>query len=235
MLGRGGAIAGIVLVFVVGAVLAGGIWYVAWRAAKRRVQTLRRLADSCGWSFTVDNPMYTRQLHGGPFGRGHARTARNVITGQHRGLDIATFDYTYKITETQDETTTTQTSRFGVWEVGLPADLPYLEVGPESVVGSGSAAEGFVTLDVDNAGFNRAYRVRCDDPKFATIVLTPRLTELMVAYGEVSWRIDGKVLWSWDTEHPEPEEIMDRLDLLADVVGLIPVVVWAEYGPQENG
>jgi hypothetical protein len=231
MLGRGGAIAGIVLVFVVGAVIAGVIWYLAWRAAKRRVQTLRKLAASHGWTFTAEVPVYTRQLPGGPYGRGHSRTVRNVIAGRHRDLDVETFDYAFKTTETQDETTSTQVHRFGVWQVGIPAKLPFLEVGPESLLGTGN---GFVKLDLDNREFRRAYRVRCDDPKLATILLTPSLTELLVAYGEVCWRIDGNVLWSWDAEHPEPEEIIDRLDLLADIVGLIPKVVWAEYGPQES-
>lgn len=230
MLGRGGVIAGIVLVFVVGAVIAGVIWYVAWRSAKARVQTLRRLASSHGWTFTGEVPVYTRQRAGGPFGRGHSRTARNVIAGRHRELDVETFDYAFKTTETQDQTTSTQMNRFGIWSVGLPAKLPFLEVGPESLLGSGN---GFVSLDLENAEFRRSYRVRCDDPKFATILLSPRLTELLVAYGEVCWRIDGNILWSWDAEHPGPEELVDRLDLLADVVGMIPVVVWAEYGPSE--
>jgi hypothetical protein len=226
MLGRGGAIAGIVLVFVVGAVIAGAIWYVAWRMAKQRVQTLRKLAASHGWRFTAEVPVSTRQLPGGPFGRGHSRTVRNVIAGKHRELDVETFDYTFKTTETQDETTSTQTNRYGIWQVGLPAKLPFLEVGPEALLGG---ENGFVSLDLENAEFRRSYRVRCDDLKFATILLSPRLTELLVAYGEVCWRIDGNILWSWDAEHPGPEEIVDRLDLLADVVGMIPVVVWAEY------
>ncbi|HEY8455925.1 MAG TPA: hypothetical protein VIL34_10040 [Actinopolymorphaceae bacterium] len=219
-----------VLVLVVGGLL----WYFQWKAKQARMQEMQQLAARHGWTWTEVDDSYVRD-GGKPFGVGKSRRARNVLRGTYRGREIVAYDYEYKTESGSGDNRSTQTHKYAIWMVRLPAALPELEVRPEGIFGGRvAAALGFGDLEVESEDFNRTYRVTCDDKRFGTAVIHPRMMELLLSAASreepVSWRIEGELLVSWREDHATPAEIVARLDLLAAIVDLVPSFVWKDYG-----
>lgn len=111
--------------------------------------------------------------------------------------------------------------------VRLPHALPRLQVEPEG--GLGSVSPGLRPLDADvdleSLAFNRRFRVRTDDRRYAVDVLTPRTMAAMLSTDpadSVSWRIDGADLAMFGDYTSAPATIVDNLTVVTDVARHIP-------------
>lgn len=222
------------LMVVLFAAVGGVIWYFQWRARQERMQAMRKLAADCGWTWHDEDPQFVRDDSGTPFGHGRSRQARNVLVGAHRGRQVVAYDYEYKVDSGSGKNRSTRTYRYALWLVTLPHRLPDLEVRQEGIFGGRVAsALGFGDLELESEAFNEAYRVDCSDDRFGTAMIHPRMMELLLsvaASGGVNWRIEGDVLVCWEDGHAEPAAIVARLDLLADIIDLVPSFVWKDYG-----
>ncbi|MFC0627210.1 hypothetical protein [Kribbella deserti] len=193
----------------------------------RRRSVVSQFAQAQGWTFAAADPALVNRWRGIPFDDGYEREARNVQTGNRNGRAFIAFDYTYV---TRGSGRRSQLIRvrhnFGVVAIPLPGALPPLMVEPQNRL---IAALGGEDFDLESERFNEAFRVRADDQRFGHAVLHPRLMELLLQRGELSWRIHGDTLLGWARGRHEPSEALWRLDLLAEIADHVPPYVWRDY------
>lgn len=209
-------------------VLAG---YLGYRAAKKRRELFAQFAQSHGWTWVAEDDTWVDRWSGPPFDQGDHRRAKNVLQGQRDGRPIAAFDYSYQTHSTDSKgNRTTSTHRYAVCAVGMPTQLPRLEVTHENVLTRAGRALGFADIELESEDFNRKFRVSCPDRKFATDVLHPRQMDMLLQKGVVAWRMEGSDLLCWDDGQHSPAQVLERLSLLDDILDGIPSFVWRDRG-----
>lgn len=222
------------LIFVLVVVLVVVGAYYAWEAEKKRRAAFASFAAAKGWGYSPDDP---HGLDGRwdcfPFDRGHSRQATNVITGTaDGGLPMVAFDYRYKETTTDSKgNSSTTTYRFAVCVVRLPCQLPDLYVGNENFLTRIGSAIGIEDIEFESDDFNRAFRVKSDNPKFASDLLHPRMMELLLARGRgIEWRLRGWDMLTWRKGRLTIPDLLERTSLLCRIVQGIPTFVWKDRG-----
>jgi hypothetical protein len=219
------------LIVVLVVLVAGAAIWFNYAAAKKRREEFAAFAAQQGFAYTPENNGLAGQWSGEPFERGDHRRAKNVLTGAFQGRQIVAFDYSYQTHSTDSKgRRSTQTHKYGVVVMQLPGPLPHLQVTHEGIFGGAVAnALGFRDLQFESDQFNRAFRVKADDERFGHAVVHPRMMELLLARGEIGWRIEGNSLVGWDNGAHAPVEVMNRLQLLQQVIDQVPPYVWRDY------
>jgi hypothetical protein len=222
---------GAVLVIVLIVLFGIGIAYFNYMTKKRRRETITSFAAQQGFAYQPADDSLVNRWGGTPFRTGKRPRAANVLTGAFQGRQIVAFDYSYQTeSEDSDGSRSTTTHKFGVVVMELPGPLPHLEVTHEGIFGGAVAnAFGFADIQFESEQFNRAFRVKADDQRFGHAVIHPRMMELLLARGEIGWRIEGNSLIGWDKGEHAPLEVMNRLQLLHQVVDQVPPYVWRDY------
>ncbi|NIK55862.1 DUF3137 domain-containing protein [Kribbella shirazensis] len=212
-------------------VVVAALGYFNYYRAKKRRELFAGFAASQGWSYVPANHSLAGQWAGTPFQTGDNRRAKNVLTGAFNGHQMVAFDYSYQTHSTDSKgRRRTTTHHFGVVVLQLPGALPHLEVTHEGIFGGAVAnAFGFRDIQFESEQFNRSFRVKADDERFGHAVVTPRMMELLLARGEIGWRVEGNSLVGWDKGAHDPNEVMNRLALLEQVVANVPPYVWRDY------
>lgn len=208
-----------------------GVGYVNYLNAKKRREAFAAFAAQQGFSYQPANHALANQWAGAPFRTGDNRRVANVLGGSYQGRQIVAFDYSYQThTSNGKGGRRTTTHKYGVVVMQLPAALPRLEVTAEGLFGGAVAkALGFGDLRFESEQFNRAFRVEADDQRFGHAVIHPQMMEMLLARGEIGWRIEGNSLVGWDPGPHTPTEILNRLQLLQQVVDNVPPFVWRDY------
>ena len=89
---------------------------------------------------------------------------------------------------------------------------------------------GFQDIQFESEQFNRAFRVKCHDPKFATDVIDDRMMQ---------WLLSTQEHWAFEASGPylmcyakrlKPLQLTPLLGGLKSFRGHIPRVAWALYG-----
>ncbi|WP_433163326.1 hypothetical protein [Kribbella sp. CA-247076] len=220
-----------VLLVPIAFVVALGVFYLNHLAAKKRRELFAGFAAQQGWSYQPADDSLAHRWAGTPFRTGDNWRVKNVLSGAFDGRPMVAFDYSYQTHSTNSKgRRTTTTHKFGVVVLQLPGALPHLEVTHEGIFGGAVAnVFGFGDLEFESDQFNRTFRVKADDERFGHAVVTPRMMELLLARGEIGWRIEGNSLIGWDQGAHEPAEVMNRLSLLQQVVAQVPPYVWKDY------
>jgi hypothetical protein len=224
---QGSTLLVVLLVILVG----GGLFYFNYYRAKKRRELFAGFAAQQGWSYLPVNDSLAGQWAGTPFQTGDNWRVKNALSGPFNGRPMVAFDYSYQ-THTTDGKGRRQTTthRYGVVVMQLPGALPHLEVTHEGLFGGAVAnAFGFRDIQFESEQFNRAFRVKADDERFGHAVVTPRMMELLLARGEIGWRVEGNSLVGWDKGDQNPNEVMNRLALLQQVLENVPPYVWRDY------
>jgi hypothetical protein len=206
----------------------------AYRKDKARIAELTNLALAKGWQFSAADPYgLAQRWPGTPFNSGYDRTARNVVTGLVEGHRMVAFDYSYKEDSTDSKgNTTTTTFHYAICALALPCSLPELHVGPEGVFSRLGHLVGMQDIELESEDFNRHFRVRCPDAKFATDVLTPRTMEMLLGYGKVHFRFAGPDVVNYEGGHLHAADLLNRAGVLSQVLAGIPAFVWKDHGGQ---
>lgn len=199
--------------------------YRRWQTRLARAGLVGDLAAGKGWAYNANEPGLVDKWPGDPFGRGEDQQATNVLRGTWDGRKFVAFDYSYQPFRASSGK---QPRRFGVIAMQLPAELPFLEVEHENLLGD--AFDPGVRFESEL--FNRTFRVAAKDERYARALVHPRLMQLLLDRGEIGWRIDGEHLLGWYTGSHTPEDLERRLDFLARIAALVPPFVWADYGQQ---
>jgi hypothetical protein len=206
---------------------------LAWRfrhvfadLLNKRDQAMREFAATRGWTYQSSGAALVLSWTGQPFEAGDNRRAKHVLRGTHRGRKIIAFDYFYD----QRFGRTKETYRHSVVAIELPGVLPLLEVSYEGPMG-GVVGEtlGLGDLQFEHDGFNQTFRVRAANPRYGHAVIHPRMMELLIAAGDIAWRIEGNSIVGWSRGAHEPAEIVRGLTLLDQVADLIPPFVWRDH------
>jgi hypothetical protein len=204
----------------------------AYKKNQARLAAIQGLARSKGWQYNAADPFgLPDRWQGAPFHTGYGRRATNVITGEVGTYPVIAFDYEYK-EDSRDSNgrSTTSTYHYAVCALGMPCVLPELSVAPEGVLSRIGQALGFEDIELESEDFNRRFKVRCQDRKFATDVLTPRTMQWLLNAGKVAFRFAGTDIVSAHSGQLLPSDLLDRTAVLAGVVDGIPSFVWKDFG-----
>ena len=216
--------------FVAALPVAGYLAYRSWQQDQRRKQLIRTWAANNGYGYDVEDDGWCERWTGDPFGEGDHRRAENVVKGATARRPFVAFDYSYQ-THSSDGRggRTTQTHRYVVTAVTLPAYLPTLQVTPENVLTKVGHAFGLDDIDLESEDFNRRFRVHASDRKFASDVLTPQTMQALLARPALSWRIAGTDILTWSEDRLTPLLVMQGTSTLDLVIDGIPSFVWKDH------
>jgi hypothetical protein len=243
---NGGALllgGGAVLAVVVGALLLDGGSALPWVlvpllavgalvaetwATRRRHERNRAWAAAQGWTYQAADPTLVDRWLGEPFGVGHGRHATEVLRGTVRGRPLTSF--TYRWTTGSGKSRTTHTRH--VVGLGLPTELPTLQLTPEDVGTAVVRFFGGQDIRLESAEFNDEWRVQSTDLRFAHGVLHPRLMDQLMRYPARGsrLRIAGASVLSWSPGATDLARVVERATVLADLADAIPRHVWQDHG-----
>lgn len=209
---------------------------LAYQKDKKRRAALQAFALSNGWTYTAGDNRWCDRFTGSPFGTGDNRAVRNVLQGQHSGAPMVAFDYSYETHSTDSKgNRTTTTHRYAVCALQLPAPLPLLELSPESVLTRIAGALGVQDIELESEDFNRRYRVKARDPKFAYDVLNPRTMQALLGRPAEHLRLLDVDAVCWASGRLAPVELLARLSTLQTLIAGIPSFVWADHTENTSG
>lgn len=222
---------GVVFVVIIVAIVILAIVGFIWQQKKNeeRQQAFGRLAAANGLQYLTEDKSYARRFNDGekPFRTLGGGRARNILYGSYRGRPVCIFEYSYTTSSTNGTTTTTQTHRFPVWVVALPAPVPAFSVGSEGIFGGKvAAAMGFARLDIGDPDFDDTFKIKSDNEQFGRRVLHPAVIDLLRQTGPWNWRLSGQNMISYDQGVLEPESALPRLNLMCDLLDRIPADAW---------
>jgi hypothetical protein len=217
------------LLFGLFAVVAALVLWYGWYSAKKRRELFQSFALSQGWAWVARDDGWAQRFTGSPFGEGDDRKACNVLTGAFRNRPMVAFDYSYETHSTDSEGhTTTQTHRFAICALAMPAPLPTFELVPEGLLGRVGTMLGMQDIELESEDFNRRFRVRCEDPKLAYDVLPPRTMEALLRRPALHLRLSGTDALCWESGAHSPSELLARLDTLSTLLDGVPNYVWSD-------
>ena len=195
----------------------GFVSWLGWRRSRPRQRSMQDEAERLGLRYAEGDPFGTLDE---PFAL-FRRTARsygvldNVLWGTWRGLEVRAFDYAYPGSEHH-------VRRLSCAAAAIPGGWPALEVRPETL--RTSVADRLAMPDVrfESDRFNRAFEVRCEDPRFANAVLDARMIEWLLEIGPPpGFEIRGRWILAY-REQVQPWELEEVLGLLAAFGERIP-------------
>lgn len=212
--------------FLAAAALAGFQWF-CWRQRRRRRARIARWAQLEGWAYVARDDSWVDVWHGHPFGKGMVRRAQNVVTGSFGPHRAVLCDYSYR--ESGDNRYPTL-ERFAVHALDLPVRLPWTHLSAERTTDRLVALAGGQDIELESDAFNRAYRVRSDDPRFASDLLNPRTMELLLRCGGPDVRIGGGYILLVTPGPLDPPFVGAALTVLASMLENLPDFVWSDRG-----
>ncbi|HVE74719.1 MAG TPA: DUF3137 domain-containing protein [Mycobacteriales bacterium] len=216
-----------------GFLLVGVVGYIGYQQEKKRRAQLMAFARSQGWTYSASDDSWADRFEGAPFGTGDDRTVTNILSGPWQGEQILAFDYSYETSTTDSKgNRRTTTHRFAVCALSLPGWLPTLELRPENVLTRLGGALGLDDVELESEDFNRRYRVRASNPKFAYDVLHPRTMEALLTGPARNLRLAGTAALCWEDGRLLPVELLARLRALQVLVSGIPSFVWTDHATQ---
>jgi hypothetical protein len=221
---------------LVGVLLVAGVAWFQYASRQARVRAVSAVAQTVGFTFTnadvdrlVDYPfvLFTR--------RSDKRRVELVISGTHDGVPMRIFDYWYVVQSGRNRTY----HRFTCAMATIPAACPRLRLGHENIltrlggdIGLSDTTMGDVELEYDD--FNRRFRVKCSDRKFAFSILDGRMMQ---------WLLDSDDFESVEVDGPwvllaraklDPSHWLDLGTWLGEFARQIPAVVYSTYPPTDG-
>ncbi len=204
-------------------VLGAGLWLEA-----RRRKAVREWAERVGWTYVGSDRSLVGRWRGAPFGTGSSRRTSEVVVGPWQGRQCVSFRYQFTTGSGKNRTTHT----YHVVAMALPAYLPTLELTPEGVGARIAKAFGGQDIQFESEDFNRAWRVRAADERFAHAVVHPRLMARLLqgdARG-LALRVEGTDVLCWAQGNPNLDGLARRLTVMAAVADAVPRFVWQDHG-----
>ena len=224
-----------VLFIVFGLGLVALVGFLGYLAAKKRREELSALAAQRGWSYTARDDSWADRFDDAPFGLGHNRQASNILQGTYDGRGFVAFDFVYHTTETTsgpNNTTTTheQSHDFSIIALGTGVVFPHLRVSPEGMVKRFFGRLTNSDIELESEEFNRAFTVNCEDRKFATDVLHPRMMEYLLTLRELSWDLRNGSLVVAEPGRHSVAQLDQSLSAIDGILDRIPDFVWKGAG-----
>lgn len=217
-----------------GFVLVVAVAVLGARRARERHLSLASYAEKRQWRFSPSGTGLERRFSGDPFGRGQARRAGNVVEGWYAGRAFVAFDYSYRTSSGDDEST----HHFSVVSMhlgGLAQPVPLLQVAPQGALGRFFGSLLGTDHLLGDPVFDAAFRVRTDSPELARDVLHLDLRMMLAAYQDRAWRLQGDSLLMFRRGQHAPDEIDAVLSSMRAILERVPPHVWARLGADPTG
>ncbi|MGH2829461.1 MAG: hypothetical protein ACRDJM_03150 [Actinomycetota bacterium] len=182
----------LIILFIVA---VGAIAYGSWYLRKKRREAVAALAARLGMNYDQGDPFALDEtLPHRLFSLGEGRDCENVIWGTWQGLPVCAFDYWYYTTSTDSEGHTSRTyHRFSCATVRVALDCAPLLVTGENLFTRLADGLGFHDIEFELEEFNRAWQVKCPDPKFANDFIDQRM---------MAWLMHAGTGWSFEVAGP---------------------------------
>jgi hypothetical protein len=201
-------------------------WFLSRLAERRRRAALAAYAASRGWSFVAEDDAWAAMADGEPFGDGHDRQARYIMRGRYDSLRSVVFDYRWTTGVGKHETQ----HRAGVYALTVPVALPRVHIRPERMTDMAARLFGGQDIDLESEDFNRAFRVRADDARFAYDLLNPRTMEILLSVQGLVVQVSDRWVIATSEGGLDLEPVDYVLALLAGMVERLPDFVWTDRG-----
>jgi hypothetical protein len=165
-----------------GVVLAVGAFGV-WRAWRRRgrARQLMLLCHRADLEFSPIDPFPdTLWLPFRWLGDGRWSRAENVVWNRAEGDGVRAFDLLIEQASPSQEAATRTMRRYACAVVALPVGCPRLEIRPSDAVAQVSDAFTGSDIELELEAFNRRFRVRSEDRRFAVAFCDQRMMRAML-------------------------------------------------------
>jgi len=164
---------GVFVVVVVAALAAvGGYYFFKYRARQARIRQVRALAQRIGFTFSVDDTERLVDMPFALFTKGDGRTLDLVVGGTHNGLPLHMFDFMYYETHSDGRGNRSRSYyRFTCAVLQIPAACPPLCLSHEDFLTRLGSHIGFHDVELEYDAFNKRFRVKCNEQKFAFTLL----------------------------------------------------------------
>lgn len=210
-------------------VIAAGFGIYQWWRRKKEADAFIAFATRRGWQYRRHDPSLVKRFRGTPFGRGHSRQAKHVVTGTYRGRQLTAFEYIYKVTRNSGKHQTTQTYRHTVVALPTPAVRPTLQVDREGFGRKLLGVVGVRDLQLESEQFNETFHIDTESDRFAYDILHPRMMEHLLAdprAQSLPFRFERSDLLTWDSSSIDTNSVLVMLDYLCDLLDRVPEFVW---------
>ncbi len=194
--------------------------------AVRQTRATKAYVATQGWTYRSRDRRLAQRWSGLPFESGHNRRCEGVVEGRYQGWPFCAFVHRYDTGSGDDEST------YSTVIVALLCEtsLPDLDVVREGALGRLLGKMLNYDIQLESEEFNRAYTVKCDDRKFASSVLHPRMMAHLLRGERESWAFRNGDLLDIDNWNGKPEEITRHLDHLIAILHEVPDFVWQDRG-----
>jgi len=182
----------------VGLLFLGGWWLRDRPRADAHAAEARRLGLRYSFEdphdlLSLSHPLLHRVVN--------VRGLEHVTWGTWNGLEVEVFEYWYAV---GSDPSVDDYQRFTCALIPIPPPWPEFVIEPERVITALTDAVGSMEVDLELERFNREYRVRCEDARFASALIDQRLMVwlLEVAAGVGFQAADGRLLVFADRVEP---------------------------------
>ena len=196
----------------------------------QREAAFARIATSLGLTFSERDESTVRQLDFPLFHEGRGTESGNLVNGTLQGTPVAAFDFAYW-TEYRDSKGIAhrQYHRFLCAVTDIGPSCPALVIEHRGLIGRVAGALGLDGIQFESDDFDKAYRVTCDDRRFASALVDPAMMAwLLDAPSPVAFQTAGTHLLAVSTDR-RPDAIPGLFRALVDFRAHIPALVASDY------
>ncbi len=212
---------------VIGGMVAGfsvGRW---WLRDRPRADAYAAEARRLGLRYSFEDPHDLLSLRHPLLHRVvNVRGLEHVTWGTWNGLDVEAFEYWYAV---GSDPSRDDYVRFSCVLIAVPSSWPDIVIEPQRAITALTEAAGAQEVDFELEGFNREYRVLCDDGRFASALIDQRMMVwLMEVAAGVGFQIaDGRLLVF--TDRVEPWQLESILATGAGFLSQVPGALRSVY------
>lgn len=224
----------VVLIIVAGLAIAGAVAYFSFNARQKRVQAVMALGGRAGLAFSATDDDHIVDMPFTLFSHGDGRGVELVLSGTHDGAPLQLFDYWYydETYNAQTHTTSRSYHRFTCGIATIAAACPHLSIGHENFFSRIGSHVGVHDIELESDEFNKQFRVKGDDQKFAFCVLDGQMMEWLA-------RADAfetvEIVGPWvlvAVGKLDPQRWLELGSWLDGFRSRIPQVMFSEYPPK---
>lgn len=203
-----------------------------FRAASRRRAGFRTVGRQFGLSYGAYDLDGMSQQPFSLFRKGDGRSIENVLAGEWKGRPVTAFDFSYweAADRSARHSSARRTRRFQCALAPIDAFCPRLTIEREGLASRIADGLGLEDIQFESAAFNRAFRVACEDRRFAIEILDARMMAwLLDATRGYEFEVAGSQVLVWGSR-VAPTAIVPLLGTATGFAHRIPRVVRALYG-----
>lgn len=221
-----------VLFLLVGAGFA-LVYYLRYRARQARIRAVAALAQRIGFTFSRDDVDGVVGMPFKLFSQGERRCVDLVISGTHNDLPLRLFDYWYCDENSNGRGSRSRSyHRFTCALLTIPVACPPLRLSHEDFLTRLGDHLGINDVELEYDDFNRRFRVKCGEQKFAFALLDGQMMQWLLEAGTFD---SVEIVGPWvllAAAQLDPARWLDLGAWLDQFHAHVPPVVYPTYPPR---